>query len=861
MIDFEVNGRPVRFDGTMNLMKVLREQLHLVSVKNGCAQGACGSCMVLVDGQAKKACTLKVAQIKHCQVLTVEGLSDREKTVYAYAFSQSGAVQCGFCTPGMVISAKGLLDRQPQPTLQEVRQALKPNLCRCTGYKKIEAAVLMAASLLRSGAAVPLVESPDGVGFSLPRVDAQAKALGRAEYVDDLQPEGMLLGGAVRSMNYPRARVVRLDVSRARALPGVVAVLTAEDIPGAKKIGHIKKDWDVLIGLGSVTHCLGDPVVLIAAIDEPTLDQARALVEVEYEALPSVHSPEAALKADFHIHEGGNVLTQERLVRGQARAKIQASVHVVTQRYQTPFTEHAFLEPETALALPEEGGEATLRIYCADQGIYQTRKECAEMLGLPLEQVRVISKMVGGGFGGKEDMSVQHHAALLAFHTGRPVKVSLTRDESILIHPKRHAMELEFTTACDEEGYLTAMVGTIVADTGAYASLGGPVLQRACTHAAGPYNYQDIEITGTAVYTNNPPAGAFRGFGVTQSCFATECNLDLLAQKVGISPWEIRYRNRILPGQYLPNGQLADESTALEETLLAIKPFYDAFPDSGLACAMKNSGLGVGLPDIGRCNLKVSEGRVQLATSAACIGQGMATVITQIVAETTGLSLNHLEVVSPDTSITPDSGNTTASRQTLFTGEAARQAAEALRKALKAEGGLEALEGRLFEGTFSATTDAMGSQKEHPVSHVAYSYATHMVKLDSETGRIQQIWAAHDVGRAINPVNLEGQIEGGVTMSMGYALTEDFPLDQGRPKAKMGTLGLLRSTEVPEIHPIIVEKKISGPAFGAKGIGEISAIATAPAIQNAYFQRDGILRNVLPLGKTPYSRKKENLKD
>jgi len=568
--------------------------------------------------------------------------------------------------------------------------------------------------------------------------------------------------------------------------------------------------------------------------------------------LKLITSPEEALADGAPlIHENGIIMSRVDLERGNADEVIKDSKHVVTNHYSLPFTEHAFLEPETAVALMEDNG--VVRIYSADQGVYQTMRECAEALGLPHKKVRVTAAMIGGGFGGKEDMSVQHHAALLAYLTKRPVKVSLTRAESIKVHPKRHAMEIEMTTACDEDGRLTAMKAGIVSDTGAYASLGGPVLQRACVHAAGPYNYQNIDITGTAVYTNNPPAGAFRGFGVTQSCFAAECNINLLAEKVGLSPWEFRFKNAIRPGDELPNGQIADETTALEETLLAVKYEYDKNPGAGISCAMKNAGLGMGVPDFGRCRLRIREGKVHIATSASCIGQGLGTVVTQMVCDVTGL-LPELVVHDPaDTFFTPDSGNTTASRQTVITGEATRKAAEELKKDL-GKSPFSELEGCEYYGEFESVTDKMGSEKPHPVSHISYGYATHMVILD-EDGKIKKIVAAHDVGKAINPKSVEGQIEGGAVMSMGYALTEDYPLKDCIPQAKFGTLGLFRSDMVPEIVSIVIGKAKDGFAGGAKGIGEIAAIPGAPAIQLAYYNRDGIFRTSLPLKETPYCKK------
>ena len=852
MSAFFVNGVACTVEKSQRLLHYLRDELKLTSVKDGCTEGACGTCMVLVDGKAQKACIFKTDKLDGKHIVTVEGLTERERAVYGYAFAQAGAVQCGFCTPGMVISAKALLDATLTPTRAQVKEAIKNNICRCTGYKKIEDAILLAAELFRTGAEVPEPTFTGQAGESMHRVDAKEKTLGTAVYADDIYMEGMLYGGAKRSA-YPRARVLNIKTEAAKALDKVHAVLTAADIPGERKIGHIKKDWDVLVPIGSVTHYLGDAVALVAAEDRETLEAALALIEVEYEDLEGVFTAERAMEADAPLlHETGNLLFEQRISRGDADAVIKNSKYVVTNHYSVPFTEHAFLEPECAVAYPE--GDA-YRIISADQGIYQTQHECADMLNIPHEKVRVTAAMVGGGFGGKEDMSVQHHAALLCYHTKRPVKVKLKRQESILVHPKRHAMEMDFTTACDENGILTAMKAVLISDTGAYASLGGPVLQRACTHAAGPYNYQNVDILGKAMYTNNPPAGAFRGFGVTQSCFATECNLNQLAELVGISPFEIRYRNAIRPGQTLPNGQIADETTALVETLDAVRPYYEANPKAGLACAMKNSGLGVGIPDTGRSRIEVKGGKVHLHSSAACIGQGMGTIQVQMFCQTTGLTPDRVVYEAPDTALAPNSGNTTASRQTLFTGEAVVRAAKALKEAMEEAGSLEALEGRSFSGEYTGITDKIGEQKENPVSHIAYGYATHLVELD-ENGLVSRVVAAHDVGRAINPVAVEGQIEGGVVMSLGYSLTEDFPLDHGKPTAKFGTLGLFKADKTPEVVSEIIEKGDGKLAHGAKGIGEICSIPTPPAVQLAYYNRDGVFRTKLPLEGTAYSRKK-----
>lgn len=851
MFELLVNGVKTNSDINKKLIDFLREDLCLTSVKNGCKEGACGTCMVLIDGVACKACVQELKNLNGKSILTVEGLSQREKDVYSYAFSISGAVQCGFCIPGMVISAKALIDKVPSPSLEDVKDAIKNNICRCTGYKKIEEAILLSAKMFREDIFVPKEHYTGAVGENIPRIDAEAKVLGIAQYAADIKMDGMIYGSALRT-EHPRAVIKSIDISEALKLDGVVGVFTSENVPGNKKIGHFVKDWDVMIPVGSCTRYIGDALALVAAETPDIVEKAKKLIKVEYEVLKPVISPsEALVEGAPLIHENGNIISREYLKRGNADEVISKSKYVVTNHYSLPFTEHAFLEPETAVAFLEENG--VLRIISGDQGVYQTMEECSEALGLPHDRVRVTAAMVGGGFGGKEDMSVQHHAALLAFLTDRPVKVSLTRAESIKVHPKRHAMEIEMTTACDEKGRLTAMKATIISDTGAYASLGGPVLQRACTHAAGPYNYQNIDITGMAVYTNNPPGGAFRGFGVTQSCFATECNINQLAEKVGLSPWEFRFINAIRPGDELPNGQIADETTALEETLLAVKDEYDKNPGAGISSAMKNAGLGVGVPDFGRCKLRVKEGKVHIATSASCIGQGLGTVLTQMVCDVTGLDPELVIHDPADTFLTPDSGNTTASRQTVITGEATRKAAAKLKEGLRNKS-ISELEGHEFYAEFESVTDKMGSDKLHPVSHIAYSYATHLVIL-GEDGRIGKIIAAHDVGVAINPKSVEGQIEGGVVMGMGYALTEDYPLKECVPQAKFGTLGLFKADMVPEIISLVLGKGKEGVAGGAKGLGEIVVIPGAPAIQLAYYNKDGIFRTALPLKDTPYSKK------
>jgi selenium-dependent xanthine dehydrogenase len=850
MFKFTLNQKAVTVAADKNLLEYLREDARLISVKDGCAEGVCGSCSVLVDGKALRACKLTLAKVQGKAVTTLEGLLAREKEIYSWAFGEVGAVQCGFCMPGVVISAKSLLDQNPSPTSAEIKSGLRYNLCRCTGYLKIERAIQLASKALRDGETLSAEGGTAKVGARMVRVDSEEKLLGTGEFVDDMKVPGMLYGAALRA-KYPRALVKKIDISAAQACPGVEVVLTAKDVPGERLLGHIVHDWPVMIAEGEETRYVGDALVVLAATTKETARKALDLIRVEYEKLTPLLSPNAAMAEGApRIHPMGNLLSETIMKRGNVDKAIAEAKYVVTQHYSTPHQEHAFLEPESALAIPTQCGSLT--VYTGGQGVYDDRQGIMEMLGLPEDKVRVISKYVGGGFGGKEDLSVQHHAALLAWHSARPVKLTLSREESFRVHPKRHPMEMEFTTACDERGKITAVRARIVADTGAYASLGGPVLQRACTHAAGPYQIDNVDIEGRAFYTNNIPSGAFRGFGVTQTCFAGESNLNLLAAKLGISPWEIRFRNAIEPGGVLSNGQIADAGTALKETLLAVKDVYDENPGAGIACSFKNSGKGVGVHDVGRVKLIVENGVVVICTSAACMGQGLATVILQIVGETSGLARSAFEVHEPDTMVTPDSGTSTASRQTLITGEASRRAAVALKQELDKHSMAE-LEGREFYGEYDCVTDPMTSDKPNRVSHIAYGYATHVVILGKD-GKVQKVVAAHDVGKAINPNGVEGQIEGGVVMGLGFALTEEFPLLNGAPTVTLGTLGLMRAAQVPEIVCHLIEKNSPELAYGAKGVGEIVMLTTAPAVAGAYFNRDGKLRNSLPLQDTPYRR-------
>ena len=847
-----INGVIYHPEKDEKLLSYLRDTLRLTGTKDGCSEGACGACTVIVNGKTMKACVPLLSKLENAEVITIEGLSKHEQDVYSYCFSEAGAVQCGFCIPGMIMCAKALLATNPNPTRADVKKAIMGNICRCTGYVKIEDAILLAARYFREGLEVIPEKESGRISTRFRRIDAIEKALGTGKYSDDFFVDGMVYASALRSPA-PRAKIIRIDSTECEKDPRCVAVIKREQVP-ENKIGHLKQDWDVLIGEGMTTHYIGDALCLVVSEDSSALNELKAKIHVEYETLDGVYSAQSALSTDIIVHDGDkdNILSEQHILRGDATGVLENCPYIIEQDYHTPFTEHAFMEPECAVALPDKNNG--IFAITGGQSIYDDQREIARMLHLPIHRVRVHSALVGGGFGGKEDMSVQHHAALCAYILQRPVKVKLSRQESLLVHPKRHPMDMHIKLGADKNGRFQALKAEILADTGAYASLGGPVLQRACTHASGPYNYKHLDVLGRAMYTNNVPCGAYRGFGVTQSCFAIECAIDEMAALIGMDPFKIRELNAVKPGQILPNGQIATIDTAVVECLEAVKDAYYASDRTGIALAMKNSGLGVGVPDTGRCTMSIEKGKIHLRTSAACMGQGVATVALQIAAETLGLDPGFIIVEAPDTSRTPDSGTSTASRQTAFTGEAVRKCAEKVRKQLS-EFTLEELEGVEFYAEFCYDTDPITSQKGNPISHLAFSYSAQVAELDEEM-KVKKITAACDAGTVINVQAIEGQIEGGVLMGMGFALTENFKSENGYVKSKYGTLGLIRATDAPEIvvHTVQGPGKLSN-SYGAKGVGELCTIATAPAIANAYARVDGQRRRALPLDNTPYKRK------
>jgi len=857
-IEFTLNGRPVTVEprADESLLETLRERCGIRSTKDGCSpQGQCGCCLAMVGGRAVVTCAMPAAKAAGKEIVTLEGLGDAERTQMADAFVAAAGMQCGFCIPGIMVRTKHLLDKNPDPSRDEIAKAIDVHLCRCTGYTKIVDAVQLLARA-RRGEAVPAPVRDGGVGARLARYRGDDLALGDRPYVADLTRPGMLYG-AVTLAAHARARVVRIDTSRAAAHPGVVAVATYRDVPGQRIYGLIKQDWPGLVAEGEEVRCVGDVVAAVAAVDLHTARAAAALVDVEYQVLPAVTSPEAALAEGApRVNPAyGNVLSHTKIRRGDVDAALAASAHVVTGTWTTQRIEHLFLEPESAMVEPGER-PGTFKLYSQGQGVFDDRRQVAGFLGVPEADVAVELVPNGGAFGGKEDMSIQSQTALLCKLTGKPVLTTLTREQSIRVHPKRHPITMTYTVGCDGDGRLTAVKAEMIGDTGAYASVGAKVLERAAGHACGPYRVSNVQVDAIAAVTNNPPCGAMRGFGANQAHFAMEGCMDLLADQLGLDGWEMRWRNAVEIGDTFASGQVFEKSVGIKATLLAVKDAYYAARAAGRAvgigCGLKNSGIGNGAVEWGKVRLVVEgDGTVSLYNGYTEMGQGLLTILTQFAAEVTGLPAS-LFRPKVDSTFELGCGQTTGSRATLFAGNAAVAAATRLKAALDGGRTLADLAGEVFVGDVKVDdTTPPEAQVDKVKTHTAFGFATQVCILDGD-GRVERVIAAHDVGRAVNPALCEGQIEGSIHMGLGYALTEELACEDGWPTTfKLRELGVLRARDMPAVEVILVEEHEPEGPFGAKGVGEIGLVPTAGAVAGALAAFDGVRRYRLPMKDSP----------
>ena len=845
MIEFLLNGRKVEYSGDekLSLLDYLRGEAEIFSAKDGCSgQGACGACLIELNGRPALACVTLLKKVAGGQVVTLEGLPEELRRTLGNAFVEKGAVQCGFCSPGFLMRAKILLQDHPRPDRQEILEALKLNLCRCTGYVKIVEAIEHAAKVL-AGNEAAAADPNQGIGGRQGKYEAWETATGRRPFVSDLRIPGMVYG-ALKFCDHARAKILKIDTKKAAQLPGVLRVFTAADIPGARLTGLIVADWPLMIAAGETSRTGADVLAGVAATSEAAARAAARAIQVKYEVLEPLTDMLQAEKSPVKVHEKGNLLETCSIQRGGDVDKILAdSAYVASGNFRTQMIEHAFLETEAAVALPEDDG---VRLYSQGQGVYEDRRQVASLLGLPLEKVRVIQVANGGGFGGKEDITVQGHAALFALLLQKPVRVRLSRPESIRMHPKRHPLVMEYSLGCDTEGKLTALRARIAGDTGAYASVGTKVLERAAGHASGAYHVPAADITAKTIYTNNLPCGAMRGFGVNQVTFAMESCVDMLCEKGGFDRWQFRYDNALSEGRMTSTGQVLRAGVGVRATLLALRDEFRRAKTAGLACGIKNTGIGNGMVDDSVVKIEVvSASKLVIQHGWTEMGQGVHTVARQVVCQETGLDPKLMEV-RVDTASGARSGMTTASRATSLVGNALIDACAALKRDLRRQP-LSDLAGKVYEGHWRCDWTTTPEAGDRTVTHYSYGYASQLVVLD-EKGGIAMIHAAHDAGKIVNPTLFEGQIQGAVVMGLGYALSEDLPLRDGLPaSSRLADLGLLKAQDVPPIVVTGVEVADEHGPYGAKGVGEIGLVPTAAAVANALYQFDGVRRFQLPM--------------
>jgi CO/xanthine dehydrogenase Mo-binding subunit/aerobic-type carbon monoxide dehydrogenase small subunit (CoxS/CutS family) len=887
---FSLNGKPVSVAGAPGerLSKAIREKLALKGTKVGCDAGDCGACTVLIDGETACACLTSVQQAEGTSVVTIEGLSlctgagERLKR----SFLAHGAAQCGICTPGMLVSAAALLETNPQPSEEQVKDALGGVLCRCTGYRKIIDAVLDAAHGGLAQSITP--QTGAAVGARIIRLDGERKVDGSEIFGADGYPDDALLARAIRSPHH-HARFALGDIAGwITAHKGVRRVLTARDIPGINCHGVIEPFADQPVFALTHTRFKGEAVALVVGEADAMESLDLNDFPVAWEELPPLLTIDAALAADaalIHSERPGNLLTGGRVVKGDVEGALASADVVVEGEFDTGFVEHAYIEPEAAWA--ERVGE-TIEIHTCTQAPHMNRDDLVKILALAPDQVRIVPTAVGGGFGSKLDLSLQPFVALAAYHVDRPVRMVYSRNESIMTTTKRHPARIRARAGASRDGRLQAMDFSGDFNTGAYASFGPTVANRVPVHASGPYFVPHYRALTRAIHTNIGPAGAFRGFGVPQTAIAQEQIYDELAERLGIDRLEFRIRNALDANEPTVTGQIMGEGVGIRACLEALKPNWDralrdAEAHNAKAAPHLRRGVGVaGMwygcgntslpnPSTIRAGLK-PDGRIALHQGAVDIGQGSNTVITQIFADALGVPLSAIDLVSADTALTPDCGKTSASRQTFITGKAAELAGrslrdEILRLANAGEGAsfklgdkrvtvddgvmshridLAGLALDTFgyvltaEETFNPPTtplDANGQGNPYAV----YGFGAHMaeIEIDTELGTVKvlKITAAHDVGRAINPTLVEGQVEGGVAQGLGMALMEEFHPGKAENLHDylIPTIG-----DMPPVETILIEDQSPVGPFGAKGVGEQALIPTAPAILNAIYHATGV---------------------
>ena len=866
---FRVNGAAVSVigDPMRRLTEVLRDDLGLTGTKVGCDAGDCGACTVRLDGDPVCACLVPLGQLAGREVATVEGLADGETLQPVQtAFLCAGAAQCGICTPGMLMASDALLETHPHPTEREVQDALGGVLCRCTGYRKIVDAVRNASD---PAAAMGTPGAGDAVGARIARVDGIDQVTGATRFGADETPAGALTLRAVRSP-HAHARFELGDLAGLHAAhPGLVRVLIAADVPGANRYGIYATGKDQQVLADGYVRYRGEAVVALVGDAETVARIRDDEVPIAWDVLPPLLEVEAAARPDAHqLHDDvpGNLLAAGRVVRGDAEAVLRASAVVATGTFETVHVEHAYIEPEAGYA--ERHGDR-IAVFASTQTPYMDRDELALIMGFEPERVQVIPSACGGGFGGKLDLSLQPLVAIAAWLLERPVRCVYTRPESMRSTTKRHPARIRASLGADAAGHLTAIDLHGDFDTGAYASWGPTVANRVPVHASGPYVVPAVRATTRAIYTNGPIGGAFRGFGVPQAAIAQEALLDDVAAQLGMDRLEIRLLNALRAGSATATGQVLTASAGLAACLEALRPAWErataeAAATNAGAESPTRRGVGIGAmwygigntslpnPSTVRIGLR-RDGTFVLFSGAQEIGQGSNTVMSQIAADALDIPLASLALVTGDTDRTPDSGKTSASRQTFVSGNATKLAAEDLLRLMEVSGPDLALlpedeTGCILVGTGSYdphTTPLDADGQGIPYETYGFGAQIAEVDVDLELGTtvVRRIVAAHDVGRAVNPMLVEGQIHGGIAQGLGLALMEEYHVGRtdNLHDYLIPTIG-----DVPEIECLLVEDAEPAGPYGAKGVGEPALIPTAPAILGAIRDATGARMDRVP---------------
>ncbi len=899
-IKFTLNGRAVKIlvDPERTLLKVIREDFRLTGTKEGCGENVCGSCTVLIDGEPRNSCMLPVRKVEGRSVLTIEGVGTKDAPdAIQRAFVEVGAAQCGFCTPGMVLTAKSILDKNPNPTREEARRGIKRVLCRCTGYKKIIDGILLAAEVRRDpGAIKEKAVSEYRLGGRIPQLNSWDKVTGVLRFTQDIYLEDMCHAKVLRSPHY-HARVKGIDTSEAEAMHGVVAVATAKDLNGPNRVKYIFHDFRVIAD--DKVRYPGEPVAIVVARTEAIAEAAMSRIKVDYELLPAVTDPfDALIPGAPEVQEGdypGNMLFYQNLLRGDVEQGFKEADIIEENTFTTPANAHGYVEPDAGVAYIDEEGRIV--IYACGQAPHYHRDEVARVLGLGTDEVRVVEDGTGGGFGARIDPFIQVLLGLAVFKARVPVRLQFTPEENFIGTCKRHPFTIKLKTGVRRDGTITAHYAEIMGDSGPYALASPGVLMRAVVHSYGPYEIPNVEVHGRMALTNNTPSSAMRGFGVSQMCFAVESQINRICARLGMSVFDFARLNGFNQGTVTATGQLIREPNGYREVIDAIENHWATYdrataPEKlaalpphikrGKGFATTWYGIGkTGLLNLSRCNVEITDnGMLLVKEGAAEIGQGSNTVMVLIAAEEMGMTVDKVKIISADSLLTPDSDLTCASKHTFYTGNATLLACKDLKKkildaaskVLEADAGLlETGNGRVFVsgepdraityvqlkergfdltgfGEFAIPLDLLDQETGQGTLYVVFTYGAAVVEIEVNTltGEIKVLDAAvaFQCGRAINRLAMEGQMEGGVGMGVGYALMEEYVT--GKTKSYKD-YRLPRSTDVPvDINTYVVEVPQGPGPFGAIGMGEAAHFPMAPAILAALHDACGVWINDLP---------------